>query len=181
MEYYGVTVEEKSRKVGSNQRITTNDGTVFPVNIHCGLPYLDMRLFTDQEWDKLPHVMITYEVDWDLEVLDNEISNDQDWYDSIPSTPLLFPLFDEQGSLQPQIMAQHHAIQALAKEEEEEALTQAAQINSIQPDPVVVTDDHGSGTDSDIDASTDCCIYYTNLHWMVPINLPEMPVCNVKI
>jgi len=42
MEYYGLTINKKSRKVGGLQRITTNDGFVFAVNIRRGLPYLDM-------------------------------------------------------------------------------------------------------------------------------------------
>jgi len=99
MEYYGLNVDKKSRKVGGLQRITTNDGFVFAVNIRQGLPYLEMQPFTDKEWDALPHVTITHEADWDPEVLDNELSDDQDWFDSLPETPLLFPLFDEQGAL----------------------------------------------------------------------------------
>jgi len=51
MKYYGLSVDEKSRKVGSLQQITTNDGFVFTINIRRGLPYLDMRPFTDEEWD----------------------------------------------------------------------------------------------------------------------------------
>jgi len=94
MEYYGVSVDEKSRKVGGLQRIATNDGFVFAVNIRQGLPYLDMQPFTDKEWDELPHVTIMHEADWDPKVLDNELSDEQDWFDSLPETPLLFPLFD---------------------------------------------------------------------------------------
>jgi len=63
MEYYGLSVNEKSRKVGGLQRIMTNDGFVFVVNIRHGLLYLDMRPFTNEEWDELPHVTITHEAD----------------------------------------------------------------------------------------------------------------------
>jgi len=63
LEYYSLSVDEKSRKVGRLQKITTNDGFVFPVNIRCRLPYLDMQPFTDMEWDKLPHVIITHKAD----------------------------------------------------------------------------------------------------------------------
>jgi len=87
MEYYGLSVDEKSWKVGGLQMITTNDGFVFAVNFRCRLPYLDMQPFTDKEWDELPHVTITHEADWDPEVLDNELSDDQDWFDSLPETP----------------------------------------------------------------------------------------------
>jgi len=112
MEYYGLSVEEKSRKVGGLQQITTNDSFVFTINIRCGLPYLDMRPFTDEEWDELPHITITHEADWDPEVLNNELSDDQDWFDSLPDTPLLFPLFDEQGMLRPRVLAQQHDVHA---------------------------------------------------------------------
>jgi len=110
MEYYGLSVDEKSRKVGGHQRITTNDGFVFAVNIRHRLPYLDMQPFTNKEWDELPHVTITHEADWDPEVLDNELSDNQDWFDSLPETPLLFPLFDEQGALRPHILVQQHDV-----------------------------------------------------------------------
>jgi len=60
MEYYSLNVDEKSRKVRGLQRITINDGYVFTVNIRCGLPYLDMRPFTDKEWEELPHITITH-------------------------------------------------------------------------------------------------------------------------
>jgi len=42
MEYYGLSVDKKSRKVGGLQRIATNGSFVFAVNIRRGLPYLDM-------------------------------------------------------------------------------------------------------------------------------------------
>jgi len=109
---YGADVDEKSVKVGGQQHLTTNDGYIFPINIWCGLPYLDMRPYTDQEWEELPHVIITHDAGWDPSILDNVLSSEQDWYDSLPSTPLLFPLFDEQGDLRPRIMAQSHATHA---------------------------------------------------------------------
>jgi len=76
------------------------------MNIWQGLPYLDMHPFTDKEWEELPHVTINHEADWDPEVLDNELSNEQDWFNSLPAMPLLFPLFDKQGILHPNVVAQ---------------------------------------------------------------------------
>jgi len=122
MEYYGLSVNEKLRKVGGLQQITTNDGFVFAVNIRRGLPYLDMRPYTDKEWDKLSHVIITHEADWDPEVLDNELSDDQDWFDSLPVMPLLFPLFDKQGTLRPNVMAQRHDVKPLHLTEDSTSL-----------------------------------------------------------
>ena len=50
-----------------------------------------MRPFTDKEWDELPHVILTHKNNWDPCVLNHAQSDDQDWYDQLPSTPLLFP------------------------------------------------------------------------------------------
>jgi len=42
MEYYGLKVDGKLTKVGGKQKIATNDGYIFPLNIWHKLPYLDM-------------------------------------------------------------------------------------------------------------------------------------------
>jgi len=161
MEYYGLSVNEKSRKVGGLQRITTNDGFTFAINIRRGLPYLDMRPFTDKEWDELPHITITHEADWDPEVLDNELSDNQDWFDSLSETPLLFLLFDEQGALHLHVLAQHHAVHTLPPEDDDSMA-------------ILMEDEF------DIDESTDCCVYYTNLHRMVPVEQAETKVSDPK-
>jgi len=49
MEYYGVNINENLVKVGGQQHLATNDGYIFPINTRRGLPYLDMRPYTDQE------------------------------------------------------------------------------------------------------------------------------------
>ena len=58
-----------------------------------------LQPFTDKEWDDLPHVIITHNDIWDPSILDHEQPDDKNWYDQLPSTPLLFPVFDEQGEL----------------------------------------------------------------------------------
>ena len=63
-----------------------------------------------QGMDELPHVIITHENNWDPCVLDHAQSDDQDWYDQLPSTPLLFPMFNEQGTLHHHIEVQCHDI-----------------------------------------------------------------------
>jgi len=161
MEYYGLNVDEKSRKVKGLQRIMTNDGFVFVVNIRCGLPYLDMRPFTDKEWDKLPHVTITHEADWDPEVLDNELSDNQDWFNSLPETPLLFLLFDDQGVLHPHVMAQQHNVQTLPLGDDDSM--------ALLPEDKY-----------DINKSADHCVYYANLHRMVPVDQLDMLVSASK-
>jgi hypothetical protein len=55
------------------QLITTNDGFKLPLNVRKCLAYLDMRRYTDAEWDSLLHVlMVTSDVDWDPSILDGE-------------------------------------------------------------------------------------------------------------
>ncbi len=58
LEWYKSDVNDKSLKVpGGKQTITTIDGYVHPLDIKHGLPYLQIRLYTDTEWDTLPHVL----------------------------------------------------------------------------------------------------------------------------
>jgi len=161
MEYYGLSVNEKSRKVGGLQRIMTNDGFVFAVKIRHGFPYLDMRPFTDEEWDELSHVTIIHEADWDPEVLHNEMSDDQDWFDGLPETPLLLPLFNEQGTLHLHVLAQHHAVHTLPPEDNDSM--------------VICMEDK-----FDINKSTNCCVYYANLHCMVPVDRLDIEVSGSK-
>jgi len=109
---------------------------------------------------------MTHEADWDPEVLDNELTNDQDWYDSLLDMPLLFPLFDEQGALHPNVMAQWHYIHSMSQEDE--------------PSPPPILIDIGANDmtvhneDPDVNKSADRCVYYANLHCMVPFEQLEM-------
>ncbi|HSN65305.1 MAG TPA: hypothetical protein VLS94_01635, partial [Fusibacter sp.] len=63
LEAFGMDVDDKSRKVGGKQRIRTTEGYLIPLDIKQGLPYLKMRQPTDDEMEKLPHVMITSDID----------------------------------------------------------------------------------------------------------------------
>ena len=53
------TVDDRSIKLGGKQTIKTQDGYVSTLYFIDILPYLRLRLFTDSEWDKLPHVFMT--------------------------------------------------------------------------------------------------------------------------
>ena len=78
MESYHIKVDHKSIKVGVIQCLTTLDHFAIPLNMQCGLPYLDMCPYTDQEWEDLPHIHLTHEDDWDPCMLDHDQSDDQD-------------------------------------------------------------------------------------------------------
>ena len=78
-------VNDRSRKIDDNgQLITTNDGFEFPLHIRNGLPYLDLRPYTDKEWDKYPHVIMTSDVDWDPSTIDGEfpLTGDEEFFDA---------------------------------------------------------------------------------------------------
>ena len=101
LEWYKNDVNDRSMKVkGGLQRIETNDGYVHPLNIKNGLPYVSMRPYTDDEWETLPHVVWTSDVEWDPKVLDHEIEDDDQWYDAISDMQegIMQSPFDEFGN-----------------------------------------------------------------------------------
>jgi hypothetical protein len=89
LEWYKNDVNDRSTKVpGGLQRIHTNDGYVIPIIIQDGLPYVKMRPYTDEEWDTLPHVIVTSDATWDPAVLEDTLDDD-------PKNPRLDPLSGE--------------------------------------------------------------------------------------
>jgi hypothetical protein len=83
LKHFKNEVHDRSGKVGGLQRITTNDGYVFPLDIIGGLPYLKMRPYTDTEFDTLPHVVLTSDRPFRHSVFDCTLSDKHDWYDNI--------------------------------------------------------------------------------------------------
>ena len=82
MEHHGNDVNDKSIKVqGGKQCITTVDGCAIPLQIQCGLAYMGMHPPSDKEYDALPHVVLTSDMDWDPAVVDNELDFDE-WLDA---------------------------------------------------------------------------------------------------
>jgi len=74
LEWYKNDVNNKSIKVsGGMQCIRTNNGYVIPISIRDGLPYIAVCPFSDEEWDNLPHVVLTSDMDWDPGVLDQDL------------------------------------------------------------------------------------------------------------
>jgi hypothetical protein len=91
-------------RVGGLQRISTPDGYAFPpLDIIDGLPHLDVRPYTDGEWNdpNIPHIIMTGDDKWDPGCLDCTISDDmRSWYDTtsdMERDPDLRP-FDEFGN-----------------------------------------------------------------------------------
>jgi hypothetical protein len=85
LEHYQNVVNDRSIKVqGGLQRILTLDGYVIPINIVDGLPYISLRPYDDDEWDKLPHIILTSNLDWDPSILDHTLfADDEHWYDAV--------------------------------------------------------------------------------------------------
>ena len=52
-----------------------------------------------QEWDNLPHVILTADIDWDPSILDFEQEDNEEWFNAMEDLPELTPdpLFDEYG------------------------------------------------------------------------------------
>ena len=59
-----------------------------------------MRPYTDNEWDSLPHIILTSDVNWDPTVMDNDLDDSDEWFesqsDNIKDT--VDPIFDEVGN-----------------------------------------------------------------------------------
>jgi hypothetical protein len=109
LEWYKNDVNDKSVHVGGLQRITTPSGYVFPLAIKNGLPRMELRPFTDDEWDTLPHEHLTSEIVWEPSILDHDPTEDEQWFDAVadleadPRTNL----FDEFGDYRHRVTVQH--------------------------------------------------------------------------
>jgi hypothetical protein len=62
---------------GGLQRIQTLDGYINPLTIKDGLTRLSIRPYTDKEWEDLPHVNLTSQVEWYPSVLDHDFKQDE--------------------------------------------------------------------------------------------------------
>ncbi len=56
--------------------------------------------YNDDEWETLPHVILTADGDWDPSILDGECNDNEDWIDTIPDVlpSETNPLFDNEGN-----------------------------------------------------------------------------------
>ena len=97
LESYGITVDEKSSILGiGTQTLQTPEGYTVPLDFHNGLPYMDIRPFTNREWDTLPHVILTSSEEWDPANLDHDNSAA---VQELPENPTAYDysLFDARG------------------------------------------------------------------------------------
>ena len=95
MEHFKNLVDDRVIGLGGGQQITTADGYNFPLSIVNGLPYLQMRRFTKNEYLTLPHVNMTSEQPWDPRLYDNYIDPKSNQYKQAnPANMHLLP-YDE--------------------------------------------------------------------------------------
>ena len=61
---------------------------------------MNLRPYTDTEWDNLPHVILTSGTNWDPSDLDLDLPSDDQWFDSIEYESHLLPnsRFDDFGN-----------------------------------------------------------------------------------
>ena len=83
IEWFQNKVYDTSMKVGGRQVIRTQDGYYIPINIIRGLPYIKMEPNTDEEFETLPHVVLTQGGEWDPTVLDCNLTDDEDWINKV--------------------------------------------------------------------------------------------------
>ena len=89
LEAFKQVVHDKALKVGGKQRIETLDGFIIPLNIHNGLPYMNIRPYSDREWEELPHITLTADVDWDPSIIDCEQEDNEEWHNAMQDLPTL--------------------------------------------------------------------------------------------
>jgi hypothetical protein len=124
MEHFKIKVSDVSMKVGGLQRIRTPEGYVIPIDIVNGLPEIRGRKYTDDEYDTLPHVTFTSDVEWDPEVVDNIISDKEEWYSNIEALEegwLKYP-FDEFGNYTKREPVVHENYQASVESAERDII-----------------------------------------------------------
>jgi hypothetical protein len=90
-EWYKNDVKDESIHVpGGLQCMQTLDEYIIPLSIHDSLTRLKIRPYTDQEFETLPHVTLTSELEWDPSVLNHEFKEDESWgYSPLFLVPLM--------------------------------------------------------------------------------------------
>lgn len=110
MEAHHLQVDDKSVIVKGAQSIVTPDGYYIPLVIHQGLARLPIRPYTDHEFDSLPHVFMTGDLDWDPSVLDHNPLSDTNWQQHIGTIAPdpLSSLYDAQGAYRHRVVNMSH-------------------------------------------------------------------------
>jgi hypothetical protein len=95
-EHFGADINAKSLRLpGGKQRILM-DGYQIPLDFHNFLPYLKCCIPTADELNKLPHIIMTSDMDWDPSTYNNTIDGMENFYDTDEDEVYHSP-FDHKG------------------------------------------------------------------------------------
>jgi len=92
-----VTVNDRAATLNGAQSLVTNDGYAIPLDFRNGLPYLNIRPFTDDELTTLPQVIMTRDITWSPSQYDSRPSEDPNWFNNQDDPPPLHEGFDFNG------------------------------------------------------------------------------------
>jgi hypothetical protein len=77
----GADINDRSQLLpGGKQRILI-DGYQIPLDFKNGLPYLQCRKPTDRELASLPHIIMTFDCEWDPSKFDKDLDDLAAYYD----------------------------------------------------------------------------------------------------
>jgi len=74
-----VVSDDASMKVGGRQVIRSVDRHCIPINIIQGLPCIQMEPNRAEEFDTLPHIVLTQGGEWDPTVPDHMLTDNDNW------------------------------------------------------------------------------------------------------
>ena len=97
LEDNSVAVDDKSKRMGGSQTLSTTDGYVIPLDFDRGLMYLNLRPFTDDEFRRYPKVIMTRDVPWHPRRYDHKLSDNEDWFTDQGTTDPVHPNYDAFG------------------------------------------------------------------------------------
>jgi hypothetical protein len=166
VEWNGVDVDDKSARVGGKQRLVTFDGFSIPINIRRGLPYIDMQPHTDQEWETLPHVLLTKDTNWDPTHMDHEQGDDRAWYEQQDDPPLLNSDFDLCGDYRHLILYKSD-LSSNAYTPTGRILVHDGDVFFDTQEDEAFVHAHSNAhddNDADIEADTNRCVFRANAH-----------------
>jgi hypothetical protein len=166
LEWNGVDIDDKSARVGGKQLLVTFDGFSIPINIRSGLPYINMCPHTDQEWEELPHILLTEDANSDPMHMDHKQGDDPAWYEQQDDPPLLNSNFNLCGDYR------HHIVYKsnLASKTYTPTgwiLVHEDDVFFDTPGDEAFVDAHSNkhnDTDVDIEVATDHCEFWANVH-----------------
>ena len=94
LEDNGVSVNDRPASLNGAQSLVTEDGYAIPLDFKNGLAYLNLRPFTTDEFETLPHVIMTRDIVWAPSRYDSSPSSNDKWFQESVNPPPLHPEFD---------------------------------------------------------------------------------------